>query len=103
MRTLMIVKMSVEKGNMMIKSGKLETTMKSMMEELKPEAAYFSVQCGMRTGYIIFDLKDVSDIPKIAEPWFLAFDAEVSMRPVMTPQDLAKAGPAIAQAVKMYG
>jgi hypothetical protein len=47
-------------------------------------------------------MKDPSQIPAVAEPWFLAFNAKVSLRPVMTPQDLAKAGPAIAKAAKQH-
>jgi hypothetical protein len=47
-------------------------------------------------------MKDASQIPAIAEPWFLAFNAHVEMHPVMVPEDLAKAGPAIEQAVKKY-
>ena len=55
------------------------------------------------SGSIVFDMQDQSQIPSIAEPWFLAFNAKVSIRPVMTPQDLAKAGPSIANAAKQYG
>jgi hypothetical protein len=57
----------------------------------------------MRAGLLILDLKDPSQIPALAEPWFLAFNATVELQPVMTPADLAKAGPAIEQAVKKYG
>jgi hypothetical protein len=52
---------------------------------------------------IVFDLKDPSQIPAVAEPWFLAFNAQVSFRPAMSPQDLAAAGPGIEAAVKGYG
>jgi hypothetical protein len=48
-------------------------------------------------------MKDSSEIPAIAEPWFLAFNAKVSFRPIMNPQDLAKAGPSIAKAAERYG
>jgi hypothetical protein len=39
----------------------------------------------------------------VAEPWFLAFNAQVTLRPIMNPQDLAKAGSSIGEAVKHHG
>jgi hypothetical protein len=45
------------------------------------------------------DLADASQIPAIAEPWFLAFNASIEIHPVMLPDDLAKAAPAIERAV----
>jgi hypothetical protein len=47
-------------------------------------------------------MRDASQIPAIAEPWFLAFNASVEIHPVMIPDDLAKAGSAIENAVKKY-
>ena len=41
-------------------------------------------------------------IPAIAEPWFLAFNASIEIHPVMTLDDLAKAGGAIENAVKKF-
>ena len=38
-----------------------------------------------------------------AEPWFLAFEASVEATPVMLPEDLAAAGPAIESVVKKFG
>ena len=47
-------------------------------------------------------MPDASQLPAIAEPWFLAFNASVEMHLVMVPDDLAKAGKAITAAVKKY-
>ncbi len=104
MRMLMKVSFPVEAGNAAARSGSLGTTVKGILDDLKPEAAYFVAnEFGQRCGYIIFDMKDTSQIPAIAEPWFLAFNASITMTPAMTPQDLATAGPGIEQAVKKYG
>jgi hypothetical protein len=104
MRMLLRVSIPVETGNAAAKAGTLGSTMERILADLKPEAAYFMADDnGNRSGSIVFDMKDASQIPSIAEPWFLEFNAKVSIRPVMTPQDLAKAGPSIAKAVKQYG
>jgi hypothetical protein len=58
------------------------------METTKPEAAYFTSEDGLRTGFIFFDMKEVSDIPMIAEPLFMELDAEVTFTPVMNAQDV---------------
>ncbi len=104
MRMLLRVSIPVETGNAAAKDGTLGSTIEGILADLKPEAAYFLADDnGNRSGSIVFDMKDTSQIPAIAEPWFLAFNAKVSLRPVMNPQDLAKAGPSIGKAAKRYG
>ena len=104
MRMLLRVSIPVETGNAAAKAGTIGSTIEGILADLKPEAAYFFADDhGNRSGSIVFDLKDTSQIPAVAEPWFLAFNAKVSLRPVMNPQDLAKAGPAITKAAKQYG
>ena len=102
MRFLLKVNIPVEAGNTAAKAGKLGATIQSILADLKPEAAYFTDESGQRTGFIVLEMQDASQIPAIAEPWFLAFNARVEIHPVMLPADLAKAGPAIEQAVKNY-
>ncbi len=58
--------------------------------ELKPEAAYFVALEGKRTNFIFVDLPDPSKIPAVAEPFFMAFSAEVDFYPAMNAEDLAK-------------
>jgi len=41
-------------------------------------------------------------LPAVAEPWFLAFNASLTVRPAMSPQDLADATPGIRQAAEGY-
>ena len=104
MRMLLRVSIPVEAGNAAAKAGTLASTCERILADLKPEAAYFFADdSGQRTGSIVFDMKDTSQIPSIAEPWFLAFNAQVTFRPVMNPQDLATAGPSIGKAVQQYG
>jgi hypothetical protein len=102
MRVLLKVNIPVETGNAAAKAGKLGTIIKSILDDLKPEAAYFTADRGQRTGLLFLDLRDASQIPAIAEPWFLAFNAGIEVLPVMVPEDLAKASGAIEQAVKKY-
>jgi hypothetical protein len=104
MRMLLRVSIPVEAGNAAAKAGTLGSTVQQILADLKPEAAYFFADDnGNRSGSIVFDMKDTSQIPAIAEPWFLAFNAKVSFRPVMNPEDLAAAGAAITKAAKQHG
>ena len=103
MRMLFKVSIPVESGNAVIKNGTLGSTIGSILEEIKPEAAYFAEDNGVRTGFIFVNVASESDIPRLAEPWFLAFNASVELHPCMTGEDLEKAGPAIEAAVKKYG
>jgi hypothetical protein len=98
----MKVNIPVEAGNAAAKAGKLGSTIQAILADTKPEAVYFTDDSGQRTGYLVVDLEDASQIPAIAEPWFLAFNAGVEIHPVMVPDDLAKAGSAIDKAVKKY-
>ena len=103
MRMMMKVTMPVETGNDAARKGALGTTVQKILAEMKPEAAYFAEDGGQRTGYIFFDMTDSSQLPAVAEPWFLAFNASLTVRPAMTPQDLASASAGIQRAVENFG
>ncbi|MCH7930410.1 MAG: hypothetical protein IIA73_04155 [Proteobacteria bacterium] len=103
MRFLVKAIFDVESGNSLARDGRLGATIQSILEELKPEAAYFLAEDGERAAFLFVEMDDASQIPAVAEPWFLALNASVSFTPVMVAEDLMKAGPAIDQAVKKYG
>jgi hypothetical protein len=102
MRFFVKVHIPVEAGNAAAKAGTLGTTMQSILADVKPEAVYFTDDHGQRTALLFIDMQDASQIPAIAEPWMLAFNASIAIHPVMVPDDLIKAGSAIEAAVKKY-
>ena len=101
MRFLFKISMPVEKGNLAAQNG--FKVIQTILDQQKPEAAYFIAQGGTRTAILIMNMDDASQIPSLAEPWFLALNAAIEVTPAMVPEDLAKAGPAIEQAVKKFG
>lgn len=103
MRMMMKVNIPVDAGNAAARTGALGAKLQQILADLKPEAVYFVAEDGQRTGYIFFDLADPSAIPAAAEPFFLAFNASITLTPAMTPQDLAKGAPGIAAAAEKYG
>ena len=102
MRMLLKISVPNEAGNKAISDGSLPKTIHSILEEQKPEAAYFIEDGGKRTFIIVVNIDEPSQMPAIAEPWFLSLDAAVEFHPAMVAADLEKAGPAIESAVKKY-
>jgi hypothetical protein len=103
MRVLLKASIPVEAGNRAATDGSLAKTIQSILDDLKPEAAFFTDDEGQRCAYLFCDMRDASQIPAMAEPLFLALNAKVEIHPAMNAADLAKAAPAIEQAVKKYG
>ena len=92
MRFVLHVTLPVEKFNAAVRDGSAGEKMRRILDEIKPEAAYFCATEKKRGGFLIIDMKDVSEIPRFAEPWFLHFDADLEFLPAMTPKDMEKAG-----------
>jgi len=92
MKTLIIASMPHHTFNAAVKDGTAGAKLKKIMDALKPEAAYFTELNGKRTGIFVVNLSDASQIPALAEPLFLTFEADVQVHPTMTPADLERAG-----------
>jgi hypothetical protein len=91
MRMMMMVEFPLEPFNAAVRNGTAGPTMKKILDDAKPEAAYFGERDGKRGGILIVNVAKPSDVPRLAEPWFLKFNAEVKFRVVMSPDDLAQA------------
>ena len=63
MRCLMKVTIPVAEGNAAIADGSLGSTMGSILADLKPEAAYFSAENGMRTAFLFINMENSSQLP----------------------------------------
>jgi hypothetical protein len=103
MKYIMKVRMDIKEGNEALRDPEFGKKMNGLLAEIKAEAAYFSTIRGQRGGYIVVNIEDASEIPRIAEPFFLWLNAEIEFLPVMRPEDLQKAGPAIGEVVKKWG
>lgn len=90
MRTLLKVTIDTVLGNKALADGSLPEIIKTTMDRLKPEAAYFLPSDGNRSCFMVFDLKDPSHIPAISEPFFRTLNAKVEFCPVMNAEDLQK-------------
>ncbi|MGA2754418.1 MAG: panthothenate synthetase [Terracidiphilus sp.] len=91
MRMMMQVEMPLEPFNTEVRNGTAGLKMMKILDEIKPEAAYFGERDGKRGGILIVEVAKPSDVPRLAEPWFLNFNAEVKFRVVMSPEDLVEA------------
>jgi hypothetical protein len=88
MRFCLKVQIPVEAGNDAIMNGKVEPTLKKLLERLQPEAVYFITLDGGRGIEVFFDMKEPSQIPTIVEPLFLQFNAKIELLPAMNLDDL---------------
>ncbi len=91
MRMIMQVQFPIEPFNTAVKNGTIGGKIKQIMEAVKPEHAWFSERDGKRGGILVVNVDSPSDVPRLAEPWFLALNAEVEFRIAMTPEDLGRA------------
>lgn len=89
---LLDVSIPTEKFNEALREGTVSETLERIIQETKPESIYFTEKNGQRGATLIVDVKNPSQIPSIAEPWFLSFNADVEFRIAMTPEDFKNSG-----------
>lgn len=91
MRMLLQVEFPPEPFNTLVRKGTAGSMLGKIVEELHPEAAYFTESHGHRSAMLVVDVNQPSDVPRFAEPFFLHFHADCRFRIVMGPEDLQKA------------
>ena len=78
----------VEKGNELARKGDLGKIVQSILEETRPEAACFITKEGKRSAILFVNIDDASQMPAVAEPWFLAVNGTVQFQPATKVEDL---------------
>ena len=85
MRMMLKAVVDTEAGNEALRNGSMIKAMEQMMEQLKPEAAYFlGSEDGQRSCLVVFDLAEPSQIPSVSEPLFQMGKAKVTLTPCMS-------------------
>jgi len=92
MKMLLDITLPHQAFNAAVKDGTAGSKLNRILEATKPEAVYFTEQNGQRGAVLIVDLADPSKLPALVEPWMLRFQADIKLRPFMTPDDLKRAG-----------
>lgn len=92
MRVLLKVQMPHEPFNTLAREGLVQQKLTEIIDEIEPEAAYFTEYEGKRGAFIVVDLDQPSGVPALAEPFFLTFNADVHFQICMTVEDLGSAG-----------
>lgn len=92
MRFLYEITIPAPAGNAAIKNGMLFHQMKKIFEDLKPEAVYFGIKGGQRTMFMVIDIPSGDKLPWTTEPFWLDWNADVTMTMVMNQADMEKAG-----------
>ena len=86
-----------------LRDGDVHKMLPKLMEDLKPEAAYFYPDEGLRAGHFVVQMKDSSEVLEIAERLWIGLGGTVEMVPVMNGEDIQKALPSIPGIVKKFG
>ncbi len=92
MRMILNVTMPPEPFNTLVREGKAGETLGRILDEIKPEAIYFTEHDGKRGAVAVVDVAGPSAIPGVCEPFFLSFNAECRLRIAMSGEDLQRAG-----------
>lgn len=92
MKMLLTVEIPHEPFNSLVRSGKAGEILGRILESIKPEMAYFTEQDGTRGAVLVVNVQTPSDVPRLAEPFFLHFQANCRFRIAMSPEDLQQAG-----------
>ena len=102
MKFLVKATMPVEAGNAFVKDPGWSKKMDDVMGAIQPITAYFCLDKGQRTLYMLIDMNESHRLPAIVEPLWHTFKADIEFIPTMTQEDFGAAMPGIEAAIKKF-
>lgn len=90
-RMMLKVQIPVEAGNRAIENGTMGSIFEALMKKIKPEAAYFSQEDGLRTAYFVYVIDGTFEFAEIHEPLIQGLGARVFDQPALNWDDISKA------------
>lgn len=103
MRFMISFRVPTEETNALIREGAFPQTLQSVMEDLQPEAAYFTDVDGARGGYFVVNADGPSELAAKTETLFQGLGATIQVHFVWTPEDVQEAMPAFERAAQKHG
>lgn len=82
--------MPTEYGNKLLQDPSFPKKLEGVLNQIKPDAVYFSSIDGERGIYMIVNLQSADMIATIAEPLWMMFNCKLDFEPVMELADLQK-------------
>lgn len=92
MKMILTVTMPHEPFNALVKDGSVGKVLNEILGELKPEAAYFSLDDGKRSLFLVVNVDKGGDYVRYAEPFFLKLKADIKYDIVITPEEIKNSG-----------
>ena len=102
MRFLVKATMPVEAGNALVKDPSMGQKMETVIGDIKPEAVYYCLDKGQRTIYFVVSMDSSSEMPRILEPLWHTFNADIEMIPAMNQEDFGAALQSLGQVMSKY-
>ncbi|MEU2348723.1 hypothetical protein [Modestobacter sp. NPDC049651] len=90
MRMMLRAVMNTQAGNAAIRDGSIGPSLRQLVDQLHPEAAYFFPEDGRRACLMVFDMTDSAQLPVITEQLFLTMGAQVTCVPCMNMDELVR-------------
>jgi hypothetical protein len=88
MRVMVKFTFPTQESNALIENRSIGQTLRTIMGNIQPEAAYFCHVDGKRGGYLVANMEEGSELVSKLEPFFLELGAQIETFPVMTMEEL---------------